>query len=241
MSGATLLAFARCIGFAWRAPGLSHPSVPAPLRVVVGVALALAVSSALRGTRAPVGGALAAAFVVELLIGAAIGAFASLLYDGAYAGGRVVDDYSGVHAIAPSAAFVAPSAFGRIWSLAFTGGFFLFGAYRVVILAFAQSFVTIPPGATIGRDAILAYAIALVQTIVLVGLAVAGPAIALSFVAQIALGAISRTVPRLSGVTLASPIVFAAAIIATAVSLPALERAASAPYVNSPLQSTAVR
>jgi flagellar biosynthetic protein FliR len=236
-----LLAFARCIGFAWRAPGLSHPSVPAPVRVVVGGALALAVSSAVRGARAPAGGALAAAFAVELLIGAAIGGFASLLYDGAYAGGRVVDDYSGVHAIAPSAAFVAPSAFGRIWSLAFTGGFFLFGTYRFVILAFVQSFATVPPGAAIGRDAILAYAIALVQTIVLVGLAIAGPAIALSFVVQIALGAISRTVPRLSGVTLAAPIVFAAAIIATAVSMPALEHAASQPYVSSPLQTGPAR
>jgi flagellar biosynthetic protein FliR len=241
VSGATLLAFARCIGFAWRAPGLSHPSVPAPVRVIVGSALALAVSSALRDARAPAGGALAAAFAIELLIGAAIGAFASLLYDGAYAGGRVVDDYSGVRAIAPNAAVVAPSAFGRIWSLAFTGGFFLFGTYRIVLLAFARSFATVPPGATIGREAILAYAIALVQTIVLVGLAVAGPAIALSFVVQIALGAISRTVPRLSGVTLASPIVFAAAIIATAVSVPALERAASQPYLNSPLQTGAVR
>ena len=50
---------------------------------------------------------------------------AASLYDGAYAGGRAVDDYVGVKAIAPSVQLVAPSGFGRIWSLAFTGGFFL--------------------------------------------------------------------------------------------------------------------
>ena len=72
---------------------------------------------------------------------------ASLVYDGAYAGGRVVDDYVGVKAIAPSLQLVAPSGFGRVWSLAFTGGFFLSGAYRIALLGFAQSFERIPPGA----------------------------------------------------------------------------------------------
>ena len=69
---------------------------------------------------------------------------ASLVYDAAYAGGRIVDDYVGVKAIAPSVVLVAPSGFGRVWSLAFTGAFFLTGAYRLTLLGFAQSFVRIP-------------------------------------------------------------------------------------------------
>lgn len=236
MSAVAVLVFARCIGFAARAPGLSHPSVPAVVRVIVGCALALAVVPSVRGVHVDGGGALLTfCFVGEVLFGAAIGQFASLLYDAAYAGGRVVDDYAGVRAITPSAEMVAPSGFGRIWSIAFTGGFFLFGAYRVAILAFADTFRAVPLGADVLGSSVLAYAGALGGTMMLAALAVAGPAVALAFVVQVALAAVSRAVPRLGGVTLVSPFVFAAAIVATAVSLPALEAMASHPYVHAPL------
>ena len=75
-----------------------------------------------------------------LLFGAAIGMTASLLYDAAYAGGRVVDDYVCVRAIAPNLQLVAPSGFGRIWSLVFTGGFFLSGGYRVALTEVGRTF-----------------------------------------------------------------------------------------------------
>ena len=235
MTGAALLAFARCAGFAARAPGLSHPSVPSSARVVLAVALSVAVAPRVAHLRAPDGIALTFAFAFETLLGAAIGAFGSLLYDGAYAGGRIVDDYAGVRAIAPGADMVAPSGFGRIWSLAFTGGFFLLGAYRIVIPAFASSFSLVPPGGAVARDALLAYAIALPETIALVAIAVAGPAVALAFVAQVALATLARTIPRFGSVTLASPFVFAAAILATAIAVPALEGAAAHPFVHPPL------
>jgi flagellar biosynthetic protein FliR len=240
MSAAAVLVFARCIGFASRAPGLSHPSVPGMVRVIVGCALASAVVPSVRGVHVPGGGAmLACSFVGEVLFGVAIGQFAALLYDAAYAGGRVVDDYAGVRAIAPSAEMVAPSGFGRIWSIAFTGGFFLFGAYRIAILAFADTFRSVPPGAAVSGSSVLAYAGALGETMMLAALAVAGPAVALAFVVQVALAAVSRAVPRLGGVTLVSPFVFAAAIVATAVSLPALEGLAAHPYVHAPLATAA--
>jgi len=239
VSGAVLLAFARCVGFAARAPGLGHPSVPAQVRVVVAAALTAAVAPGLAHAAVPSGLEFGIVLIGEALLGAAIGTFASLLYDGAYAGGRAIDDYVGVRAFAPSVAIVAPSGFGRIWSLALTGGFFLLGVYRVVILAFAQSFAIVPPGAGVGRDALLAYAIALPSSIVLVAAAVAGPAIAAALVVQIGLAAISRAIPRLGSVTLASPLVFAAAIVATVASVPALEMLAAHPLLHAPLLARA--
>ena len=235
MSGAGYLIFARCAGFAARAPGFSHPSVPAPVRIVVAVALTLAVLPAYAHARVAAGIVFIVALVGEALIGAAIGAFASLLYDGAYAGGRIVDDYAGVRAIAPGANMVAPSGFGRVWSSAFTAGFFLLGAYRIVIPAFAHSFVLVPPGAAITRDALYAYGIALPETIAMVAVAVAAPAIALAFVAQVALATIARTVPRFGNITLASPFVFAAALVATAIAVPSLDAVSAHPFVHPPL------
>jgi flagellar biosynthetic protein FliR len=136
-----LLVLARCAGFVFRAPGFSHPSVPAPLRGGFALVLAMLIAPTVAAAPPRVdGGAFVAAFLVEFLLGSAIGMAASLVYDGAYAGGRIVDDYVGVKAIAPSVVLVAPSGFGRVWSLAFTGAFFLTGAYRLTLLGFAQSF-----------------------------------------------------------------------------------------------------
>ncbi|MEO6835474.1 MAG: flagellar biosynthetic protein FliR [Candidatus Tumulicola sp.] len=233
MSATALLVFARCAGFAFRAPGFSHPSVTPAVRAGLAVFLAIAVVPGVRA--APLDGvAFVLAFVTEFLVGAAIGMAASLVYDGAYAGGRAVDDYVGVKAIAPSLQLVAPSGFGRIWSLAYTGGFFLSGAYRLTILAFAASFARIAPGAPVVTHAWAAYAAGFAGTIVLVGLAVAAPAIGLAFVVQIALGALSRAVPRFGSFTLAFPLAFAAALIATALMVPLLAQPAVAPVAAVP-------
>lgn len=159
MTATGLLVFARCIGFAFRAPGISHPSVPPTLRAGLALFLTLAVLPAVHVRVSRDGLALLVALATEFLLGTAIGIAASLLYDAAYAGGRVVDDYVGMKAIAPGIELVAPSGYGRIWSLAFTGGYFLLGAYRPTIAFFAQSFERVLPGTPFDTHAWAAFAI----------------------------------------------------------------------------------
>ncbi|HTX60402.1 MAG TPA: flagellar biosynthetic protein FliR [Verrucomicrobiae bacterium] len=228
-----LLVFARCAGFAFRAPGIGHPSVTPPVRAGFAAFAALAIAPSLPANR--LGGALLlVALASEFLLGGAIGVAASAIYDAAYAGGRAIDDYVGVKAIAPSVALVAPSGFGRIWSLAFTGGFFLLGAYRVVLIALARSFERIPPGVAPHGAALGAYVLAIASTIFAVALAVAAPALGLVLLVQVALGALSRAVPRFGGFTLSFPLIFAAALIATALAVPLLAQLAAHPLAALP-------
>ncbi len=230
-----LLVFARCAGFVFRAPGFSHPSVPAPLRAGFALALTGAIASGIaRAPRGIEGAELVAALLIEFLVGGAIGMTASLVYDAAYAGGRVVDDYVGVKAIAPSLQLVAPSGFGRVWSLAFTGGFFLSGAYRSVLLGFDESFARIPIAGAVRSTGWDAYAAKFASTIVLVALHVAAPAVALAFVVQIALGALSRVIPRFGSFTLAFPLAFAAALVATAIAVPVVAQHLPPPLLYLP-------
>ena len=229
-----MLVFARCAGFAFRAPGFSHPSVPAPVRAGIALFLTIAISPGVHAVREFDGIALIVALVTEFLLGSAIGIAASLLYDGAYAGGRVLDDYVGVKAIAPNVQLVAPSGYGRVWSIAFTGGFFLLGAYRVVLLALANSFARVAPGAPFDAHAWAPFIISLATTIVLIALSVAAPAIALAFVVQIALGALSRTIPRFASFSLSFPLVFGAVLIVTAISVPLLAAQAGHPILTFP-------
>lgn len=234
MSALALLVFARSAGFASRAPGFSHPSVPHPVRAGIALFLAIAIAPGLRPIHDVDGIALVLALLLEFLIGSAIGMAASLLYDGAYAGGRMLDDYVGVKAIAPNLEIVAPSGYGRIWSIAFTGGYFLLGAYRPVVWAFAQSFQRISPGVSFDPHGWAAFAATLVSTIVLVAIAVAAPAIALAFVTQTALGALARTIPRFATFGLSFPMVFGAVLLVTAVAVPILSSQAGHPIVLVP-------
>jgi len=231
MSGAALLVFARCAGFVFRAPGLSHPSVPAPVRA----GLALAMTGALAARMKPVGldgVAFVAAAVLELTVGAAIGIAASMLYDGAYAGGRTLDDYVGIRGSVPNAQIYAASGFGRIWSLVFTAGFFLLGGYRIAILAFAHTFDVFPPCSVPQAHDLYAFALPMPATIVAAALLVAGPAIDLVFVAQIALGSLARVTPRFSGFTLTFPVMFGAALLATIAGVPALFERSAIPWLK---------
>jgi len=225
------LIFARCAGFAFRAPGFSHPNVPAPVRA--GFAFALA---ATLGRGAAAGGLAPERFVpavaTELALGAAIGSAAAMLYDGAYAGGRVLDDYVGIRASVPSANVAAGAGFGRLWSLAMAAAFFVTGGYRVALAAFAQTFVTLPPGTLVRAAGLQIFALTLPATLVRAALFVAGPALAVAFAAQIALAAVARVVPRFSTFTLAFPVVFACVLLATLAALPYALAAAGQPWMD---------
>lgn len=234
MNGAALLVFARCAGFVSRVPGFSHPAVPHAVRAGFAAVLALLLASTARGVHAPDGLMFAAAVAAEFGIGAAIGFAASILYDGAYAGGRALDDYVGIRGSMPGAQVFAPAGFGRVWSLAFTAGFFLLGGYRLLILAFARSFERLPPGTLPEVRDLHAYAVALPSSILEAALLVAGPAMAVAFVAQISLGALARVIPRFAAFTLSFPIVFGLALAATLLAVPLLIRFSAVPWLHVP-------
>jgi flagellar biosynthetic protein FliR len=234
VSGAALLVFARCIGFVFRAPGISHPSVPPMVRAGFALLLTIVLAPAVQLHRLPDGAAFAVAAAAEVGIGAAIGMAASVLYDGAYAGGRALDDYVGIRGSVPNVQMFAASGFGRVWSLVFTAGFFLLGGYRIAIEAFAQSFERLPPAGAPSAQGLYEYAVALPASIIEAALLVAGPAIALVFVAQFTLGALTRVIPRFASFTLSFPIVFAMALIATILAVPVLYAQSALPWLRAP-------
>lgn len=237
MSDGELLVFARCTGFVFRAPGFSHPDVPPPVRAGFALVLSLALGRAYAESARLAPGGLVLACASEALVGAAIGIGASMLYDGAFAGGRTLDDYVGIRASVPSASVSAGAGFGRLWSLAFAAGFFALGGYRPALLAFADAFRTLPPGALVASAGLQTFALALPQTLLRAALFVAGPAIAIALVAQVGLAIAARLVPRLSTFALAFPIVFGCVLLATIAALPIVLASAAAPWLDlSPLR-----
>jgi len=82
------------------------------------------------------------------------------------------------------------------------------------------------------------FAVALPETLLRAACFVAAPAVAIAFVAQVSLAAIARLVPRFSTFTLAFPIVFACAILATVAGLVGTLHLAATPWMDlSPLRA----
>jgi flagellar biosynthetic protein FliR len=238
MSDTALLIFARCVGFVFRAPGFSHPDVPPPLRAGFAFVLALALERGVHERPAIPGGGFVAAVASEALVGAAMGTAASLLYDGAFSGGRALDDYVGIRASVPSADVAAGAGFGRLWSLAFATGFFVLGGDRIALAALARTFASLPPGALVDAHGLRTFALALPQTLARAALFVAGPALLVALLAQVGLAVVARLVPRFSTFSLAFGVVFAGALLATVATLPALLQASARPWMDlAPLQA----
>jgi flagellar biosynthetic protein FliR len=235
MTQTVLLVFARSAGMLFRAPGFSHPSVPPPVRVALALALAFAVAPHVHAVTFG-GAAFAVAIAGEVLLGAAIGTGAALLYDAAYYAGRMIDDYVGVRGSVPSANVTSAQAFGRLWSSVFLAGFFLLDGYVPVVRAFAASFGAIAPGGAVSAPAWTAFAIALPATIVRAALLIATPALAGALIVQISLAAVARVVPRLASFSLAFPVVFAAAVIVTAIGIPVFAPLSAHPWLVLPFE-----
>lgn len=221
------LVFARCAGFVFRAPGFSHPNVPSPVRAGLAFALSLPLAHARPGRASH---ASPFALASEVAIGAAIGIAASMLYDGAYAGGRALDDFVGIRASVPNANVSAGAGFGRLWSIAFVAAFFVLGADRIAVEGFAQSFLSLPPGALVAAPHLRTFAVALPVTLLRAAIFIAGPGIAIALVAQLGLALVARLVPRFSTFALAFPIAFGSAVFATIAALPFVLHAAAAPW-----------
>jgi type III secretory pathway component EscT len=164
-----------------------------------------------------------------MLLGAGIGTAASMLYDGAYAGGHIVDDYIGIKVNVPTAGIVAPSGFGRLWSEAFIAGFFLLGGYAVAVSAFARTFATLPPGALLTARDVQTFAYVLPESIVRAAFFVASPAVAMAFITQFSLACASRVIARLSIFPLSFTLVFIGVLLVTLVTIIPITQASSDP------------
>ncbi len=228
-----MLVFARCIGCIARAPGFSHPGVPPMLRAALAFVLALGLAP--RVAPAPLHTtSFVAALALEVLIGAAIGFAASLLYEGASAGGNVLDSYVGMQSANPNAQVASGEGYGALWGVVFLAAFFLLDGYQWVVRALVASLDGLPLGTAIAPASLRTFAFALPGVLMRASALVAGPAIVMGLVAQIGVGAIGRVVPRFSNMTLTFPVVFGAVLLVTLATVPLLVQQGGRPWLVLP-------
>jgi flagellar biosynthetic protein FliR len=196
-----LLASVRFTAWLAIAPPFATGGVPRTVRVMLAVGLALAVSNTARA-HAPAAelAPLISSAVEQLFIGASLGFLTRLLFSAVEAAGSLIDltgGFSLAFAYDPLSASTT-SVFGKFYGILTTTLIFATNAHLVILQGFIRTFDTLPldAGMSVAHlDQTLVHA---VTSMFVAALQIAAPLIAVLFLADVALGLLSRISPQLN-------------------------------------------
>lgn len=206
---ALLLGSLRVVGWLLVAPPFAGRAVPAPVKALLSVALALPLLPTLREDLPPLElGPFLGAAVVQLLVGLALGFLCYLIFQAFRVAGDIVDTLGG---FALAAAFDPlnqnqAAVIGRFQGLLATTLLLVSDGWLVVWHGFFRSFEVMPLGASYRSDVVASAVTEGVATMMLSAVQIAAPMIAVLFVADIGLALASRVAPQLNAFALAFPL-----------------------------------
>jgi len=195
-----LLVAARLLGLVLTAPPLANASVPLKLRAAAAMVISLAVVARMAApVRLPASaGEFLLAGATELLIGAAMGYAARLIFVGLQLGAFHASQQMGLSLaevfdpLTSEASGVIRSAFG-ILAIAI---FLSIGGLRSLIGAALRTFQTLPPATGISGAAMLNMAVALLTASFTLAIKVACPLLIAMLLATVAMGLLQKTLPQ---------------------------------------------
>lgn len=221
---ALLLVFTRAGAFLLVAPPFASRSIPGRIRVLFAFALALPVSPLVVGEVPELTStwALVSAVLFQVLCGAAMGFVTLLLVSAVQAAGELIDLFS----MFAMASMLDPfsntnsSIFGRIQYLIGTTLLFTSGGHLLMIQGMMSSFEALPVAAP-DLGALSKLLITDLGRMVLSAVEIAAPVLACLFLADLALGMVSRAVPSLNVFQLSFPVktILTVSLAAVAVAL----------------------
>ena len=203
-----LLGAMRAGAFLAIAPPFAGRAIPVPAKALLSVAIALPVV-ALPGARPP---ALAtadvvSAMVLQLVVGAGLGFLCLLVFTAVQAAGDLVDVFGG---FSLSFAFDPLSqqgnaVFGKAFQLIATTLLMASGAYLVVLQGFLRSYRAVPLDGGLDLPTLSRVLTAGLGQMMLSALQIAAPLLAVLFLADVALGLLTRIAPALNAFSLGFP------------------------------------
>lgn len=232
---------ARVTGLLLSAPLWSLTGTPRLIRVAVAVVLTLALIPACPAPRVPAALVLLPlGLAAELLIGLTIGLTAAVIVHGAALAGEVISLQMGLSlgpTLAPMVDVHVPGV-GQIQSLLALMVYIAIDGHLMLLRGVAQSFTALPPGAGIAIEHGPALGIHLANTLFLVALQAAAPAMVALFLIDLAVGFANRAVPQLHAVLVLFPIAIITGLIMLWFSVPTVTAAVGAWMAELPDQVT---
>lgn len=202
------LAALRVTVFLVLAPPFNHGAVPGTVKAILGVGLALAMASTLTVPADVTGVALLGMALSEAVVGAGLGILVSLIFSAVQSAGRFIDLLGGFElgqAFDPMT-MTSGGPFGRLYQLIAVVLLFVSDGYQLVVGGLARSFDALPLGAVLDLGALAERLTGALGQMFLAAIQVAGPLIAVLFLADVGLGLVTRVAPALNAFVLGFPL-----------------------------------
>jgi flagellar biosynthetic protein FliR len=205
---AVMLAALRASAWLLVCPPFNSRLIPAPVKALLAVALALPMAPHVQGRLPSMQtGALITAAAQQVVIGAALGFMTLLFFTAVQAAGDMLDLFGGfslAQAYDPLS-LTQNSVFGRFYNLLAVTLLFATDGHQMVLRGFLQSYRTLPVGATLSLDTLARFLTEGIGEMFLSALQIAGPLIAVLFLTDVAFGLLNRVAPALNAFGLGFP------------------------------------
>ena len=206
---ATMLVAVRITAFLFIAPPFSYGAIPARIRAMLGVGLAIAVSGgAAAGHRSLDVGPFLGTLVLQLVVGALLGFLVMLCFSAVQAAGGLIDVFGGFQMaqVFDPQALVDETQFTRLFQVTALTLLFVSGGYQLIIAGITRSFAAVPLDGTFAVAPSARLLVDGLTQMMVSALQIAGPLIVVLFLADVALGLVTRGAPALNAFALGMPI-----------------------------------
>lgn len=222
---ALLLASVRAAAWIAICPPFSTRAIPATVKAGLALALALPVAQSGAATLPdPATGTLLLAVLSQVAVGLALGLVTLVVLSAVQAAGDVIDLFGSFSIAAAYDPMTQnqTAIFGRFNGMLLTVLLFASGGHLLLLRGFLHSYAVIPLDGMPQVSGISDLMVHLFGGFFLAALQIAAPLVAASFLADIALGLLTRTAPSLNVFSLGFPIKIGLALLMVVVTLPLL-------------------
>jgi flagellar biosynthetic protein FliR len=190
-------------------PPFSAKSIPATVKGLLSIAIALPATPSL-AAKVPdlTASGLLLSALEQVVVGAALGFLTAILFAAVQAAGSLIDIFGGfsvAFAFDPLSS-TGTSIFGRFYNLVAVTLLFVTDGHQMVLRGFSRSYQTLPLDGTLSLDTLERLLTSGLSQMFLSALQIAGPLIAVLFIADIALGLLNRVAPSLNAFSLGFPL-----------------------------------
>jgi flagellar biosynthetic protein FliR len=228
---ALMLAAVRAAAWLVIAPPFAGKMMPATVKALLSVALALPlVPQLVAHVPDPSSPQLIMSLFEQVIIGMALGFLTSMLFAAVQAAGSLVDLFGGFSVALAFDPFGASgnggaAVFGRFYNVVATTLLFVTNGHMMVLRGFAQSYHTLPLNGTMSLHTLQGLLTTGLAQMFVAALQIAGPLAAVLFCADIGLGLLNRVAPALNAFTLGFPVKILLVLTAAGMGLALLPRA----------------
>ncbi|WP_026551947.1 flagellar biosynthetic protein FliR [Arthrobacter sp. H20] len=227
---ATMLAGVRMIAFLVIAPPFSYNAIPARIKAMLAIGLALAVSPQVADRyESPGTAGYITALILELLVGAMLGFLVLVVFSAIQAAGSLIDLFGGfslAQGFDPQS-MVNGAQFTRLFQMTALALLFASDGYQLIIAGLARTFSALPIGGGIDLSSPVEAITGSVTNMFLAAVQIAGPLIVILFLADVGLGLLTRVAPALNAFALGFPLKILVTLLLAATLFVALPRIVS--------------